>query len=237
MEKRDAYTALKEKVLDRILEGKKQLVVWGYTLACVQLLSELYGMGVLDRVVGVVDSDIRKQGQTIFHLSVLPPQEISKLPLDVLVIASDCEKETILRQFAEIDNRLPDVVLSGSRHYAFRSEMFEQTIVSSPVRSIAGGYSHMLVHIFQSLEYLVKSNIEGAVAEFGVFHGGTLAIIAKTLRGLGWKGKIYGFDLFGSSTSRRSVMDVFPSGIYSSDYETVRRYCEPYGVELDNLMK
>ena len=27
-------------------------------------------------------------------------------------------------------------------------------------------------------------------------------------------------------------MDVFPIGRYSSDYETVGRYCEPYGVKL-----
>lgn len=182
MEKRDAYTALREKVLNKIIEGRKQLLVWGYTPACVQLLTELNTMGVLDWVSGIIDSDACKQGQMIFHLAVFPPQEISKLPLDVLVIASDDEKEGILRKFAELDNRLPDVVLSGSRHYAFKSDLFDQIVASSSVRSIAGGYSHMLVHIFQSLEYLVKSKIEGAVAEFGIFQGGTLAIISKTLK-------------------------------------------------------
>lgn len=232
MERRDAYTALKEKVLDKIIEGKKQLVFWGYNPTCVQLLSELRALGMLDRVIGVIDSDTSKHGQTIFHLSVLPPQKIGKLPLDVLVITSDEEKEIILCRFAELDSRIPDVVLSGSKHYAFRNVLFEEVVASLPIRSIAGGYPHMLIHIFQSLEYLVKSNIEGAVAEFGVFQGGTLAIISKTLRSLGWKGKIYGFDLFDSSMPRRSVMDVFPAGRYSADYETVKRYCEPYDVEL-----
>ncbi len=232
MEKRDAYTALKEKVLEKILQGRKQLVVWGFTPTCVQLLSELRSLGLLDRVVGVVDSDSHKHGQTIHHLNVSAPDEIVNLSLDVLVIASDEDKEAVLRQFAAIDRRMPDVVLSGSKHYAFRNALFEEIVSSSPVRSIAGGYPFMLTHIFQSLEYLVRSGCDGAVAEFGVFQGGTLAIIAKTLRGLGWKGKIYGFDLFGEPASRCSVMDVFPSGKYSPDYETVRRYCEPYGVEL-----
>ena len=27
-------------------------------------------------------------------------------------------------------------------------------------------------------------------------------------------------------------MDVFPAEMYSADYKTVKRYCEPYGVEL-----
>lgn len=31
MERRDAYTALKAKVLDKIIQGKKQLVIWGVT--------------------------------------------------------------------------------------------------------------------------------------------------------------------------------------------------------------
>ena len=232
MEKRDAYTALKEKVLGKILEGRKHLVVWGYTPLCVQLLAALHAMGLLNRVSGIIDSDADKQGQMIFNLIVLPPQEISKLPIEVLVISSNEQKEDILRQFAKFDSRLPEVILSGSKHYAFRSTPFEQTVASLPVRSIAGGYPYMLIHIFQSLEYLVKSNIEGDVVEFGVFQGGTLAVIAKTLRSLGWKGKIFGFDLFDSFAPRRSVMDVFSSGRYSANYETVSRYCEPYGVEL-----
>lgn len=232
MERRDAYTALKEKVLEKILQGKKQLIVWGLTSTCVRLLSELRSSGLLDRVVGIVDSDPQKQGQTIQNLNISAPAEIGNLPIDVLVIASDENKEAILRQFATIDQRIPDVVLSGSTHYAFRNALFEKIVSSAPVRSIAGGYPFMLTHIFQSLEYLVRNGCDGAVTEFGVFQGGTLAIIAKTLRGLGWKGKIFGFDLFGEPAAQRSVMDVFPSGKYSSDYETVRRYCEPYGVEL-----
>lgn len=232
MEKRDVYTVLREKVLNKIIEGRNQLVFWGYTPICVQLIAELHTIGMLDRITGVIDSDITKQGQKIFNFSVLSPEDIGNLQIDVLVVASDKEKESILRQFTKLDNRLPEVVLSGSKHYAFKSELFDQIVSSLPVRSIAGGYPNMLIHIFQSLEYLVNSKIDGAVAEFGVFQGGTLAIIAKTLRNLNWKGKIYGFDLFGFSVTRHSAMDVFPSGKYSSDYETVKRYCEPYGVEL-----
>jgi hypothetical protein len=232
MEKRDAYTALKEKVLDKILDGKKRLVMWGFTSTCVQLLAELQSMGMLDRVSGVVDADTRKQGQSVHHLTVVSPQEGSNLPLDTPVITSDEEKEEGLRQFSGVDGRVVDIVLAGSRHYAFRDSLFEQIIASAPVRSIAGGYPNMLTHIFQCLKYLVVSKCKGSVAEFGVFQGGTFAIIAKTLRSLGWQGEIYGFDLFSVVVSKRSAMDVFPVGRYSSDYEMVRRYCEPYGVKL-----
>jgi len=232
MERRDFYTALKEKTLDKILEGKKQLVLWGFNHTCVQLLAELNSLGLLDRITGIVDTDIRKQGKTVHHLTVSSPQESAKLSLDLLVITTDEEKEEDLWQFIQADGRVVDVVLAGSKHYAFRDPMFERIVSTVPVRSIAGGYPNMLVHIYQCLRYLVAIGREGAVAEFGVFQGGTLAIIARTLREVGWQGKIYGFDLFDSSVSKRSVMDVFPFGKYHSEYETVRRYCEPYDVEL-----
>lgn len=232
MERRDFYTALKEKTLDKILEGKKQLVLWGFNPTCVQLLSELNTFGLLNRISGVVDADTRRQGQTVYHLTVVPPQESVKFSLDLLVITTDEEKEESLKQFIQADGRNIDVVLAGSKHYTFRDSMFEQIVSTAPVRSIAGGYPNMLVHIYQCLRYLVASGREEAVAEFGVFQGGTFAIIARTLRELGWQGKIYGFDLFGEPVTRRSVMDIFSSGKYLPDYDTVKQYCEPYGVDL-----
>ena len=42
----------------------------------------------------------------------------------------------------------------------------------------------MLVHIFQSLEYLVKSKIDGAVVEFGVFQCGDAGNHSKNLKEL-----------------------------------------------------
>lgn len=232
MERQAFYTALKEKVLEKIIEGKKRLVLWGFNPTCVRLLTELSSFGLLDRVSGIVDADTRRQGQTVHHLTIVSPKESKSLSLDVLVITSDDEKEEDLQRFVQNDARMVDVVLAGSKHYGFHDPLFEYIVSTASVRSIAGGYPNMLIHIFQCLRHLVASKRDGAVAEFGVFRGGTLVIIARTLRQLGWQGKIYGFDLFDSSTSKRSVMDVFPLGKYSSNYNTVRRYCEPYGVEL-----
>lgn len=231
-EKRDSYTALKDKVIDKILEGKWQLVLWGFNPTCVRLVRDLQSLGLTDRVSAIVDTDALKQGQKVHTLTVVAPSECSKVPLDLLVITSDEEKEEILKRFSQADGRVTDVVLAGSKHYAFHDPLFEQIVAEAPVQSIAGGYPYMLTHIFQCLRYLVESKREGAVAEFGVFQGGTLAIISRTLRELGWQGKIYGFDLFGEPVPKRSVMDVFPLGTYFSDYETVRRCLEPYGVEL-----
>jgi len=232
MERRDAYTSLKEKVLDKICQGRTNLVIWGYTSFCIQLLAELNSMGLLNCVKGIVDSNAHNQGQTIFNLKISSPQEINKLPIDVLIISSDEYKEDILRQFVNIDSRLPEVIISGSKHYAFQSQLFNSIVSSLPVRSIAGGYPFMLIHIFQSLEYLYKNNLDGAIVEFGVFQGGTLMFIARTMRSFGWKGKIFGFDLFDPFVPRHSVMDIFPSGRYYANYETVKRYCDPYDVEL-----
>ena len=93
MERRDFYTALKEKTIDKILEGKKRLVLWGFNPTCVQLLAELNALGLLNRISGIVDADTRKQGQMLYHLTVIPPQESAKFSFDLLVITTDEEKE------------------------------------------------------------------------------------------------------------------------------------------------
>jgi hypothetical protein len=231
MEKRDFYTALKEKVIDKIRDGKKHIVIWGFTSTSIKLVADLNYLGLLNRVTGIIDSNSQKSVSKIFNVRIWKPQHISSLKMDVLVLASDEDKESFLNDFVRWDKRFPDIVLSGSKHYSFQNRLYTQIVNSMPVRSIAGGYPNMLIHIFQSLDYLVKRNLKGVVAEFGVFQGGTLAIIAKTLRNLNWKGKIFGFDVFGGKFKKQSQFDIF-SKQYTSSYENVRRYCEPYNVDL-----
>lgn len=232
MKQEDFYVSLKKKVITQIVAGKNNILIWGFNEACMQLVGDLNEIGAIDRVSGIIGSQILENDSTLFGVPILPPNKVGSVRVDVLVIASDREKEELLREFASHDSRHPDVVLAGSEHYKYQDGMFEEIVRSSPVRSIAAGYPNMLLHIYQSLRYLVDNGIQGSVAEFGVYQGGTLAIVAKTLRSLGWTGKIYGFDLFGSPSCRRSVFDTFQIGRYKSDFEFVRSYCERYEVEL-----
>ena len=91
----------------------------------------------------------------------------------------------------------------------------------------------MLVHIYQSLRYLTENKINGAVAEFGVFRGGTIGFIARTLRRFGCASTIYGFDTFTGFPERKNVLDLFREKKYEyTDLNTVRNQLEPLGVKL-----
>lgn len=228
------YEDLRDKTLKRVTEGGKHLVFWGFTPTCLRILSDLNDAGLLEHCVeGIIDSDLKKQKSKVFHYSVLSPEKIAQLEIDTLLITSDEDKESILKNFAAVDNRMPTVLFSGSGHYAFRDPLFEEIIVSCPVRSKAGGYPNMLIHIYQSLVYLVENEIKGNVAEFGMFQGGTTVIIAKFLERLGCDCKIYGFDTFGGYPPRKSVMDLFSSKKCEfHGYETVKNYCLPHNIEL-----
>jgi len=228
------YEDLEDKVLERVTEGGKHFVFWGFTPTCVRILYDLNNAGLLEYCVeGIIDSDPKKQKSRVFHYSVLSPEKVAQLEIDTLVVASDEGKELILKDFAAVDNRRPTVLFSGSGHYAFRDSLFEEVITSCPVRSKAGGYPNMLIHIYQSLVYLVENNIKGDVAEFGMFQGGTTVIIAKFLEKLGCECKIYGFDTFGRYPPRKSALDLFSSKKCEfHEYKTVKNYCLPYNIEL-----
>lgn len=53
------------------------------------------------------------------------------------------------------------------------------------------------------------------------------------MRQLGLSGRIYGFDTFSGFPPPASGLDLFSEAKYSvADFDTVRRYCEPYPIDL-----
>ncbi len=66
----------------------------------------------------------------------------------------------------------------------------------------------MLVHLYQSLKYVMTRNLRGAVAEFGVYQGGTTVFMAKVLQHYGYSGRIYGFDTFAGFPPRKHILDI-----------------------------
>ena len=225
---------LKERILAEILNGKRHFVIWGLTEIAMELLAELQAAGIFKKYFsGIVDDNPQHQDVEIFGLKVLAPEEINNLAVDTLVIASDDNKEHILKTFSKIENRIPSVILGGTNHFAFKDNLFEEVLSSCLIRSKAGGYPNMLIHIYQSLVYLIRNNIEGAVAEFGVLQGGTIVFIAKVLSKLGRKCRIFGFDTFDGFPERKSVMDLYSDAkCVFQDFISVQNYCQPHGIEL-----
>lgn len=222
---------LLKSILEEVSVRSGRLLVWGVNPTCMSLLRELSLLGLLSSVVAIVDSS--NVGKEIFHLKVIGPETLHEVTFDTLVVTDDAQKESALLEFSHVDSRFPRVIVAGTRHLEFSDPTFDDILESCPVKPRAFGYSNMLVHIYQSIRYLIDSKIEGAVAEFGVYHGGTSAFIAKTLRTFDSDCQIFGFDTFTGFPERKHVLDLFRERKYEfADYEVVKNYLHPLGVKL-----
>lgn len=224
---------LVQEIVQAIAEGSRWIVVWGIKEGGLGVLSALHSMGLISFVSGIIDSGAIAQGGSFFGVEVTTPDSLSRMELDTLVIASDEGKETILSQFAQVDSRIPRIILGGQANYEFGDPIFQQLQRSCPVKSKAGGYSYMLVHLYQSLQYVAMRKLQGDIAEFGVYQGGTTVFMAKVLRHYGHSGRIYGLDTFSGFPQRRSALDIYrDTKCEFPDFETVKSYCSPYNIEL-----
>lgn len=172
-------TDLVHETVQAIAEGSQHVVLWGIKGRGLAILSALNGMGLISFVSGLIDNDATALCQSFFGIEVQSPEHLSRIELDTLVIASDEGKEAILSHFAQVDSRIPRIVLSGQANYEFDDTVYLQLQKSCLVKSKAGGYAHMLVHLYQSLKYVAIRKLQGDIAEFGVYQGGTTVFIAK----------------------------------------------------------
>jgi hypothetical protein len=225
---------LYEEVIEQISQGKKNLIIWGFNDSCITLVSYLKESGLLNCLQGIVDHRTELQGQKIFDFTVQEPSEIASLEVDLLAITLDKEKEDVLRIFSQIDGRIPEVIINGTENYEFSDPVFTQIAKSCLTRSYANGYKNSLIHIYQSIKYLCENDIQGDVVEFGVFKGGTLVFIAKTLEYFGRKDvKVYGFDIFDETPKNTTVLDLYKhSKVEFQDYQAVISHCAQYGIEI-----
>lgn len=229
----DFASVLKQRVLESIGRGKRQIVLWGFNPDCANLLGDLEKLGLLNHVSGIVDPSKTKHGQIVFNKTVVSPEKIGTLPMDTLAIIEDENKEEALKAFVRVDSRIPEVIIVGSKHFDFKDELFEKLVASCPVKSKAGGYNYMLIHIYQSLRQLLERKVEGSIAEFGCFQCGTTVFMAKILEAFGVARKIYAFDTFNGYPPQRSVLDMFASPKCEfRDLSILQAYCKPFPIEL-----
>lgn len=221
------------ETLNAVSQGKRKLVLWGMDVAGLKILSTLNGSGLLPLVSALIDHRREAQGQTILGLKVRSPEQLSDVEIDTLIITSDKDKEHILETFSDLDTRTPKIIFAGNANYEFADSVFYEIAKSCPVKSKAGGYSNMLIHLYQCLKYIAERNIKGDIAEFGVYQGGTTVFMAKVLKYYQNNCRIYGFDTFRGFPPRKHLMDMYSDEKCEfPDYETVKRYCSPYNIEL-----
>jgi hypothetical protein len=152
---------------------------------------------------------------------------------DILIVASDDDKEELLLSAMPYIQRTTKIIIGGFRHFEFRDSLFNKIVSSTFVPSFANGYPNTLVHLYQCLRNAARLQLKGVVAEFGMFKGGTTMLLSRFTEALGQDWKIFGFDTFDGFPAARSVLDMYshPDCVYL-DLDTVRRFFEGRNVEV-----
>lgn len=218
-----------ERVIDSLSQCPGQVLLWGVSRAMLSLLAELQRLGLESHVLAVIDHREAQQGLSVGRWTVVSPLDNTSWDADYLVVGLDSEKEDVLRRFAAATAAQPVVFTYGTAHYNFRDPIFDELVRDAYVNSHAGGYPHMLTHLYQCLRYISARRIPGDIAEFGVYKGGTTTFIAACLKKLGSKATVLGFDTFAGFPRRASVLDMHTSPDDEfHNFEAVRAHCQLY---------
>jgi O-methyltransferase len=152
---------------------------------------------------------------------------------DVAIVASDEQKELLLDQALPFLTPVTRILIAGYGHFSFRDPIFDSVAHNPLVPSLANGYPHTLVHIFQCLKNAARLQLDGLVLEFGMFKGGTTMLIAQFIEGFGCQWPVIGFDTFAGFPPRRSPLDMYchPDCVFP-DERIVRKYVEDRKIEV-----
>lgn len=152
---------------------------------------------------------------------------------DVVVVASDERKEDLLMEALPYLRAETRLIIGGFRHFAFRDSVFDRETHAAFVPSFANGYPNSLIHIYQCLQNAARLNLQGVVAEFGMFKGGTTMLVSRFIEAFGRDWKVFGFDTFGGFPPPRSALDMYshPDCVYL-DIDNVRRFFAGRNVEI-----
>lgn len=229
--KRDDFNALIDLLKQKIVATDAVTVgIIGYTATALELVQVLADMQLLDRMTGIYGS-----GQLSDQSSNLC-KAMGRLRDDnpqIAIIASDEDKEALLLEALPHLTPRTRILIGGFGHFGFRDALFETETSNTLIPSFANGYPNSLIHIFQCLKNAARLNLDGVVAEFGMFKGGTTMLISRFIEKLGKNWKVYGFDSFAGFPPPRSPLDMYahPDCVFL-DEALVRRMFEGRNVEI-----
>jgi O-methyltransferase len=221
---------LKAELMCRPPSARAAIV--GRTAAALDLIRSFIAMGIQHQLLGVYADD----GTTGPNSPYTDPRPLVQLAQDVpdlVLIAADADKEGLLMAALPYLTIRTKVLIGGFRHFAFRDEVFDRETNGAFIPSFANGYPNSLVHIYQCLKNAARMGLNGVVAEFGMFKGGTTMLMSRFVEALGRDWKVYGFDTFDGFPAPRSPLDMYahPDCVYL-DIATVRRFFEGRNVEI-----
>jgi len=234
LKKRNSFfNELFENIIEAVSEGYSKMIFIGINMIVIQLLGELNNKGLINYIQGIVDDNENYMNKNILGITVHSFDELKDMNYDTIIIPYDSKKEEVINKFLQHEDRIIKIICSGSENYLFSDMYFEKILASCSVKPKSGGYPNMLVHIYQSLEYLSENRIFGDIVEFGTYQGGTTVFMAKVLQHFNNPSKIFGFDTFSGFPPKKSSLDMFNDKKYQlTDFNTVQRYCSPYNIEL-----
>ena len=229
-----ALAQITDKLKDELVRRRPtaRAAIIGRTPAAFDLIKFFFAIGAQQQLLGVYTVGGTAQSDSPPY----EPRPLSKLmedAPDLVLIASDADKESLLMAALPYLTSQTQVLIGGFRHFAFRDELFDREVGNVFVPSFANGYPNSLIHIYQCLKNAARMNLNGVVAEFGMFKGGTTMLMSRFIEALDRNWKVYGFDTFDGFPPPRSPLDMYahPDCVYL-DLATVRRYFEGRNVEV-----
>lgn len=227
----DDFAKLVDDTEREVLATGGRVGILGLTSVTLALLDRFARSGVISAVKGV-------------HASKAPDGVKLPVPLrsfeslmeehyDIVVVASDEDKEVLLTQALPYFTNAPRMIVAGYGHLDFRDPVFHEERAQLLAPSLANGYPNSLVHLYQCLVNASHLGLRGVIAEFGMFKGGTTVFMARVAQRLGQNWEVMGFDTFDGFPPRRSPLDMYDhEGCVFTDVAAVRRYVDGFGVSI-----
>ena len=202
----------------------------GHTPEAFDLLALFRSTGTDDRLLGVYDNSAEKADRNGLLRQI---QELATDQPDVVVIASDEDKERLIELAVPWLCPQTRLIFAGHKHFEFRDPNFEAAVKTALVPSLANGYPNSLVHLYQCLKNSARLGLKGVVVEFGMFKGGTTMLLSQFIEFLGQSWPVIGFDTFAGFPAKRHVLDMYrhPDCVYL-DEDRVRRLVSGRNIEV-----
>lgn len=212
-------------------DTKASCAIIGHTPLALDLLSFFKAVGATDRLLGIYDarfSSIQEERSRLKPLAALENDSPN-----VAIVAADIEKEELIEAALPFLSARTKLLLAGYGHFNFRDDIFEVVTRDSLVPSLANGYPNSLIHLYQCLCNAARLDLDGVVAEFGMFKGGTTMLLCKFIEHLGRTWKVIAFDAFSGFPPRRSALDMYAHpGCVFTDERSVRQYLMGRNAEI-----
>jgi hypothetical protein len=205
-----------------------KFAIIGHTPVAYDVFALFRSVGAEHRLLGIYDHTVAEKQEPLY-----PLRELGAADPEVVVVAGDAEKEQLLRAAEPHLDPAVRVVIAGYQHFEFRNLIFDDVVRTALVPSLANGYPNSLIHIFQCLENASRLKLQGVVAEFGIFKGGTTMMLSRFIERLGQGWKVIGFDTFDGFPPKRSLFDMYdhPDCVFS-DEQSVRHNLSGRNVEI-----